>query len=126
MERALGAGMDPRVVDAGQWAQLGRAMQALYLFAGLALNGAMVFLLAHFVIGGPKSGTKAPDSGSGAPKSAMGASEGRGGTAGPLAVFRWLLYPVSVASLLLAAAALTLALSIAVDVLEAVFPRFLI
>jgi hypothetical protein len=104
--------MDPRVVEAVQWAQLGRAMQALYLFAGLALNGAMAFLLAHAVIG--RSG------------SVFGGAERRGGMAGPLAVLRWLLYPVSVASLVLAGLALTLALSIAVDVLEAVFPRFLI
>jgi hypothetical protein len=97
--------MDPRPLGPEQWSQIGRALTDLSLFAGLALNAALAFLLGHAVI----------------PSLVAGAV-----VSPEIRVFRWVLYPVFAASLILTVFALGRGLYVAVEVLRYYYPRFLI
>ena len=97
--------MDPRPIGPEQWEQISRALIAGFLFAGLALNGALAFLLGHAIIPSLVSSGDAPHEAQ---------------------RLRWILYPVCAASLALTAYALGRALSPAIDVLRQIYPRFLI
>jgi hypothetical protein len=95
--------MGPDVIRAEQWDQIGRVMVLLYLFVGLALNGALALLLGHAIIPSLVATADAPDA---------------------VQVFRRVLYPVSAVSLVLTVFTLGWALYLAVDVLRQIYPRF--
>ena len=97
--------MVPGVMGPEQWAQIGRILIDLFLFVGLAVNGAIAFLLGHAVI--PSLVTSAE-----APRQVL--------------AFRWALYPIFAASLALTLYALGRALTLAIAVLQQVYPRFAI
>jgi hypothetical protein len=97
--------MDPRPLGPEQWEQLSHLMIGLFLFAGLALNGGVAFLLAHAVI--PSLVPEAH-------------------RAGGIRLIRWILYPVFALSLVLTFYALGRALALAIEVLRYSYPRFLI
>jgi hypothetical protein len=42
--------MDPAFVDAGTWIRIGQAVNLLYALAGLAIDGAVAFLLARAIV----------------------------------------------------------------------------
>ena len=99
------ASMDPRSVSPEQWEQISRVLIHLFLFTGLALNGALAFLLGHAIIPPLGGGPDAPQG---------------------FQSLRRVLYPVFAASLALTVYALARALSLALDVLRYIYPRFLI
>lgn len=96
--------MDPRPVGPEQWEQISRVLIGLVLFAGLAINGALAFLLGHAII-----------------PSLEGSDSGHG-----LRTVRRVLYPIAAVSLALTLYALGRALVTAVDLLRSIYPRFLI
>lgn len=97
--------MDPNLLGYDQWVELNQALTALVLFTALAIAAAMAFLLGHAII------------------PSLVAS---GDLARPLGALRWLVYPMSAVSLALAILALAVALSGAISVLQAFYPRFAI
>jgi hypothetical protein len=97
--------MDPGVMGPEQWGQIGRVLLDLFLFVGLAVNGAIAFLLGHAII--PSLVTNAE-----APRQVL--------------TFRWVLYPIFAASLALTLYALGRALMLAIAMLQQVYPRFAI
>ena len=94
--------MDPRALDSHLWQQIGRAVELLVVFAGLVVDAAVAFLLAHAVIPSLLSSREAP----------LAARRLR-------AVF----YPLAVTGLVLAALALWLAIAQAVGVAGQIYPR---
>jgi hypothetical protein len=97
--------MDPVPLRPEQWDLIARAINGLFLFVGLGVNAALAFLLAHAIIPSiVRSGEAPPD----------------------ILVFRRVLYPVFAISLALTFHALWRGLSLAVLVLQQVYPRFAI
>ena len=96
--------MDPRLLDPVQWERISRAMISLYAFVGLGLCAALAFLLGRGVI----------------------PSLADGGMGGAARALRWLLYPLGALALVLALVAFGRGLGLAVEVLESIYPRFLI
>lgn len=97
--------MDPSAVGPGQWDQVIRGTLHLFLFLGLMVNTAISFLVAHAVIPSlVTSGDALPE----------------------IHNFRRILYPVSALSLLLMIYAFGRMVSLAVPVLEQIYPRFAI
>jgi hypothetical protein len=97
--------MEPARLDAALWAQIGRVLDLLYLFAALSIAGATAFLLGRAIV----------------PSLEMS-----GDAAGPLLVLRRAFYPLLGAALLLALLALARALLLAVALLRQLYPRFAI
>jgi hypothetical protein len=97
--------MDPRPLGPEHWHQIRDLMVGLFLFVGLALNGAVAFLLAHAVI-----------------PSLVPEVDRVGG----IRLIRRVLYPVFALSLVLTLYALGRALALAIEVLRYTYPRFLI
>jgi hypothetical protein len=94
--------MDPQPLSAADWAQVSRATIYLYLFAGLGLTSALGFLLGHAIIPSLVQRRDAP---------------------GSLGSLRWVAYPLSAVALALTLYALAQALSIALGVLQGLYPR---
>lgn len=95
--------MDPRLIGPEEWTQLGRALTSLVVFAVLAINMALAFLVAHAII---PSLAETRDLPSG------------------LEGLRRLLYPISALSLVAAGYALGRSLYLFVGVIQQVYPRF--
>ena len=97
--------MDPRFLGPEQWDQLTVLLLHLFLFVGLIINTALAFLLAYGVIPSLVNNTLA--------------------TTNTLA-FRRVLYPVFVASGVLAAYALGRSIYLIVGLVSYFYPRFAI
>jgi uncharacterized membrane protein len=97
--------MDPGLLGPEQWGQINRLLIHLVLFVGLAVNGAIAFLLAHAIIPSLVGSAEAP-------RQAL--------------AFRWVLYPLFAASLALTFSAFARALRSAIAVLQQIYPRFAI
>jgi hypothetical protein len=88
-----------------QWSELSYALNHLVLFAGLAINAGLAFLCGHAIIPSLVSTEDVPPA---------------------TLAFRWVLYPIFGASLVLTLYALAQALAVAIAVLQRFFPRFAI
>ena len=97
--------MDPARPDPALWVQVGRLLDLLYLFAGLAIAGATAFLLGRAIVP---------------------SLEATGDAAPAVLTLRRLFYPLCGASLLLALYALARAAALAVELLRQLYPRFAI
>lgn len=97
--------MDPGFVGAEQWTQLGRLVNLLYALAGLAMDGAVAFLLARAIL-----------------PSLHGTGELPVGALG----FRRVFYPLFGLALLLAVATLWRALTLAGLLQGQLLPRWAI
>jgi hypothetical protein len=97
------APVDPTLLDAGQWQQLARILDDLYLATGLGITAAMAFLLSHAILPSLASTGDVPEG---------------------LRGLRWLFYPICVVALGLTCYALARAFSQGVGFLDGFFPRF--
>ena len=95
--------MEPARLDPALWTQLGRVLDLLYLFAGLAVAGATAFLLGRAIIPSLSATGDAPAA---------------------VAALRRVFYPLFGAALALALYALARGLILAVDALRQLYPRF--
>jgi hypothetical protein len=85
------------------WDAVSRALMNLFLFVGLAVNAGLAFLCSYAIIPSLVSTEDVPP---------------------PTLAFRWILYPVFGASLLLTLYALAQAVTLSIAVLQQYFPRF--
>jgi hypothetical protein len=97
--------MTPAPLDAAIWAQAGRVLDLLYLFAGLAIAGATAFALAHAVIPSLAASGEAPR---------------------PVVALRRVFYPLFAVALVMALYALWRALAVALELVRAMYPRLAI
>jgi hypothetical protein len=97
--------MDPSAISPQQWIQLHQLLIDLALVVGLVISAAVSFLLSHAIIPSLVESADAPAAAH---------------------AFRFVLYPIFVACLLLMIAPLARALYLAVDLIQHVYPRFLI
>ncbi|MBM2812040.1 MAG: hypothetical protein HW416_2799 [Chloroflexi bacterium] len=97
--------LDPKFLTAEQWALLNLALGRLALFTGLAANAGLSFLLGHGVIPSLVANDVVPPE---------------------ISSFRWILYTVSAASLVLTLYNLSRIIPIIVTVLQDFYPRFAI
>jgi hypothetical protein len=95
--------LDPRFLTGEYWAQLNFSLGRLALFMGLAANGALSFLLGHGVIPSLVANEVVPRE---------------------VNTFRWILYIVSAASILLTLYNLSRVIPSFVDVISYFYPRF--
>ena len=95
--------MDPVELGPEQWAQVARALHYLFAFTGLALTAALAFLLAHAVLPSLITSRDVPEE---------------------LGAFRRILYPVAALALLGTLYALGVVLTLAIGVLQQVYPRW--
>ena len=97
--------VDPRPLSPDQWREMFRAINFLFIVVGMAVNGAMCMALAHAVI-----------------PSLLLSNE-----AGPqINGLRRVLYPIFCLSFVIALYALARSMTIAVPILEYMYPRFAI
>jgi hypothetical protein len=94
--------MDPQVIAAGQWDQINRALIYLFLFTGLGLTSAIAFLFGHALVPSLVDSHDATRA---------------------LTPLRWLVYPLSLLALALAAYALARGLLLALAVTQQIYPR---
>lgn len=97
--------IDPHLTTPALWDEISRALTHLVLFVGLAVNAGLAFLCGYAIIPSLVSTEDVPP---------------------PTLVFRWVLYPIFAASLVLTLYALAQALALAIAVLQQYFPRFAI
>jgi hypothetical protein len=106
--------MDLLPLEPGQWDHLAGLLVDLTAAAGLALTAAFAFLLGHVVLpafADGRASVERPDDG----------RQSGGSTA-----MRWILYQVAIVSAIAMLVGLGRAILSAVDVLQDVYPRFLI
>lgn len=94
--------MEPTGVTPEHWTAIQHGLVFLVVFTALGLNAALTFLFAHAVL----------------PSFAASGDMPR-----PIATVRWLLYPLAIACVLMAAAALVRALSLLGPAGMEIFPR---
>lgn len=94
--------MEPNPITAEQWDQISRALIYLFLFTGLGLTSAMTFLFGGAMLPSLVASRDVP--------SVLGA-------------LRYVMYPVAMLALGLAAYALIRALLIAIPVSQEIYPR---
>ena len=97
--------MDPRIIGPDQWILMSQAMNSLVLFTVLAINTAACMLIAHGVI----------------PSLIM-----TGDVPVDFNRFRRILYPLFVVSLVAAVFAFARAITLAVALVDQIYPRFII
>ena len=97
--------LDPRQPNLAQWTELYRSINFLFLVVAFAVTGALSFLLAHAVIPSLIDSHEAPFE---------------------INRFRRFLYPIFFISFVFAIFSLARSMSIAVPVLQEIFPRFAI
>jgi hypothetical protein len=95
--------MDPQPLNSAEWVHIGRLMTFLVLFTGLGLASALGFLLGHAVLPSLIDSRAAP---------------------ALLVAMRRFAYPLSALGLVLALYALARALTLAIEVMQRVYPRF--
>jgi hypothetical protein len=95
--------MDPALITAGDWLNLTRMLNDLYVAVGLGLVAATAFLLAHAILPSLAATHDMPE-----------------GFAG----LRWVFYPIFILALGLTCYALASALSIGTAFLDGFYPRF--
>jgi hypothetical protein len=106
--------MDPLLLEPEQWDRLAGLLVDLTAAAGLALTAAFAFLLGHVVVPAIADDRADVDR----------ADQGRQHGSAP--AVRWLLYQVAAVSAIAVLVGLGRAIISAVDVLQDVYPRFLI
>lgn len=99
--------MELREIGPEQWHQLNRSIVSLAVCAGLGLCGALTVLSLHVLVPAVETG-------------------GEGGAIPSLRWVRWALWPTLVLALTGAVVALVLGLSLAIDAIASIYPRFLI
>ena len=95
--------MDPALITAGDWLNLTRMLNDLYVAVGLGLTAAAAFLVAHAILPSLAATHDMPEG---------------------LAGLRWLFYPMSFVALGLTCYALARALSLGTAFLDGYYPRF--
>ncbi len=97
--------MDPRVMTTDQWILVDHSLRYLVLFVGLVINTAMSFLLAHAII-----------------PSLVNTGEMPAG----MTRLRPVLYPISFVSAILFLWSFSIAITGAISVIQAFYPRYAI